>query len=217
MRMSERLLKLKVWLEKELCEGRQMKAPAPDFNIGEIVTQEPRVYLAWAPTRTDQTGLMTTDPVNVCPGIVVMPNHANAKLVEEKRFDRYNNVHRNQMLGQNLSVSILFSVYEPGIRLPGFVESVESGRPNMGLMKEGTEEGLLTLIDWMDDCMTKLLGAKSIPGTDLFVNEEKLVYSLYTDQDYVVDRRPIYYGFVNCELYGYANEKTPTGVEEYLI
>lgn len=124
MRMSERLIGLRKWLETELCKGRQMKAPAPDFNIGEIITQEPRVYLAWAPTRTDQTGNMRTDPVNVCPGIVVMPNHAHAKYVEEKRFDRYNNVHRNQNLGQTLSVSILFSVYEPGIRLPGFVESV---------------------------------------------------------------------------------------------
>ena len=170
MRMSKRLLGLKAWVEKELCEGRQMKAPAPDFDIGKIVTQEPRTYLAWAPTRTDQTGNMRADPVNVCPGIIIMPNHAKAKYVEEKRFDRYNDVHRNQMLGQGISVSILFSVYEPGIRMPGFVESVESGKPDLTLLQEGTEEGLITLIDWMDDAMSLMLGAKSIPGTDLFVS-----------------------------------------------
>lgn len=30
--------------------------------------------------------------------------------------------------------------------------------------------------------MELMLGAKSIPGTDLFVLEESMVYSLYTDQ-----------------------------------
>ena len=33
MRTSERLRKLKQWIEKELCEGREMKAPAPDMDI----------------------------------------------------------------------------------------------------------------------------------------------------------------------------------------
>ena len=32
-----------------------------------------------------------------------------------------------------------------------------------------------------------------------------MTYSLYTDQAYVVDRRPLYYGFVNAEFKGYAD------------
>ena len=139
MRMTERLVGLKQWFEKELCEGRVMKAPAEDFDISKIARQEPRVYLAWSPTRADQTGQMRTDPGNVCPGIVIMPNASHAKYVEEKRFDRFSGVHRTQDLGQQLSVSILFSVYEPGIRLPGFIQSAESGYADMSLLQEGTE------------------------------------------------------------------------------
>ena len=204
MRMTERMTRLKEWFQQELCDGRQLKAPAPDFDISKVTTQEPRVYLAWSPTRTDQTGQMRTDPGNVCPGIVIMPNAAHAKYVEEKRFDRYSNIKRPQEMGQQVSVSILFSVYEPGIRLPGFVDSVEAGRADLSLLQEGTEEGLFTLMNWMDDCMEKLLGQRMIPHTDLFLDETTLVYSLYTDQEYVVDRRPIYYGFVNCTFFAYA-------------
>ena len=124
--------------------------------------------------------------------------------MEEKRFDRYNNVHRPQEMGQHLAVSILFSVYEPGVRLPGFVDSVgEKGAGlDTSLILEGTEQGLFTLMNWMDDCMEKLLGQKMIPKTDLFVQEDTVTYSLYTDQSYVVDRRPIYYGFVNVVFGG---------------
>ena len=221
MRTRERLLGLKNWITTNLCEGREMKAPAPNMNIGEINKQEPQCYLGWAPARMDSTGQLREDPVSVCPGIIVMPNQAYAHYVEEKRFDRYNNVHRPPELGQHLSVSILFSVYEPGIRLPGFTDSVgKQGQGlDMSLIMEGTEEGLLTLTDWMDDCMECLLRDKSIPGTDLFLdeNENTMTYSLYTDQQYVVDRRPIYYGFINVDFKCYANVGTNSIVNELLI
>ncbi len=208
MRTRTRLLGLKKWLTTELCTGRVMKAPAPNMNIGEIVRQEPRVYLAWAPARMDSTGQLREDPASVCPGIIVMPNQSYAKYMEEKRFDRYNNVHRPPDMGQHFSVSILFSVYEPGVRLPGFIDSVgENGKGlDMSLIREGTEQGLFTLVDWMDDCMEGLLRDRSIPGTDLFLEENTMTYSLYTDQSYVVDRRPIYYGFINTTFGCYANE-----------
>ena len=208
MRTRTRLLGLKKWLTTELCTGRVMKAPAPNMNIGEIVRQEPRVYLAWAPARMDSTGQLREDPASVCPGIIVMPNQSYAKYMEEKRFDRYNNVHRPPDMGQHFSVSILFSVYEPGVRLPGFIDSVgENGKGlDMSLIMEGTEQGLFTLVDWMDDCMEGLLRDRSIPGTDLFLEENTMTYSLYTDQSYVVDRRPIYYGFINTTFGCYANE-----------
>lgn len=208
MRFSERLRALKEWATRELCQGRVMKAPGPEMNITEMVTQEPRCYLAWAPTRIDQTGRLQEDPVSVVPGIIILPNQAHAKYMEEQRFNRYNNVHRPSMMGQHLAVSILFCVYEPGIRLPGFVES--AGERGQGLdmtrIMEGTEQGLMTLINWMDDCMEKLLAQKSIPKTDLWVEETTMTYSLYTDQEYVVDRRPIYYGFVNVSFGCYADE-----------
>lgn len=219
MRTIERLLGLKRWAIKNLCTGREMKAPAPNQNLGEIVRQEPRCYLGFAPARADSTGRLQEDPVSVCPGIIIMPNSSYAKYMEEKRFDRYNNVHRPSMMGSHLGVSILFSVYEPGIRLPGFIDSVgEHGQGlDMSLMLEGTEQGLFTLLEWMDDCKEGLLRDKMIPGTDLSVEEETLVYSLYTDQSYVVDRRPIYYGFVNVSFNGYADQGANPSTNQYLL
>lgn len=218
MRTRERLKAIQKWIEKNLCEGRSMKAPG--MNITEIVYQKPLCHIAWEPSRPDVTGLMQrTDPINVCPGIIVMPNQSNAKNVEEKRFDRYSGIHRGQELGQNLSVSILFSVYEPGIRLPGFTEAMqpESGKDPLKYIMEGTEEGLFTLTDWMDDCLECLLRDKNIPGSDLFVEEATMTYSLYTDQNYVVDKRPIFYGYVNVIFYGYANEGTNSEINNLLL
>ena len=218
MRFSERLIRLKEWATKELCEGREMKAPAENMNISIIKTQEPKCYLGWAPGRVDQTGKIEEIPASVVPGILIMPNQAYAKYMEEKRFDRYNNVHRPSEMGQHLAVSILFSVYEPGVRLPGFVDSAgEKGKGlDMSLIVDGTEQGLLTVFNWMDDCMEKLLSQKSIPKTDLWVEEETVTYSLYTDQSYVVDRRPIYYGFVNVSFGCYADEGPNPGIDQYL-
>lgn len=217
MRTTERLRKLKAWIEKELCAGRMMKAPGPDMDITKIIRQEPKCYLGWQPARPDTSGFMGSDPVNVCPGILVMPNAAHAKYVDEKRFDRYSGVHRPAELAQTFSVSILFSVYEPGVRLPGFIDSAESEEGlDMRLLMEGTEEGLMTLVDWMDDCVQKLLGQRFIPQSDLFLKEASLAYSLYTDQSYVVDKRPIYYGFVNADFSCYADEGTNSVLDELL-
>lgn len=218
MRFSERLTGLKNWTYKELCKGRVMKAPAENMDIGTINRQEPKVYLAWAPARMDKAGNLKEIPLSTVPGILIMPNQTYAKYMEEKRFDRYNNVHRPQEMGQNLAVSILFSVYEPGVRLPGFVDSVgEKGAGlDTSLILEGTEQGLFTLMNWMDDCMEKLLGQKMIPKTDLFVQEDTVTYSLYTDQSYVVDRRPIYYGFVNVVFGCHVNEGYNPDIEKLL-
>ena len=211
MRTRERLTKLKDWTVRELCQGKQLKAPGPGMNIAEVSLKEPNCYLAWAPARMDQSGRLNygTLPESIIPGIIIMPNLSAVKNMEEKRFDRYSNIHRPQELGQTLNVNMLFCVYEPGIRMPGFSESVGANGDglDLGLLREGTEEGLFTLLDWMDDCKEKLLGVKLIPGTDLFLDEASMTYSLYTDQSYVQDRRPIYYGFINATFGCYAEER----------
>lgn len=218
MRTTERLRAIKQWAYENLCKGREMKAPAPNGDITKIVRQEPKVYLGWSPTRADKTGLAGDCPLTVYPGILIMPGAAYAKYVEEKRFDRNNGVNRAQELGQGLSVNILFGVYEPGIRLPGFIES--ANHPNgldMSRIMEGTEEGLFTLVDWMDDCISGLLAAKFIPHSDLFLDEASMIYSLYTDQSYVVDKRPLFYGFVNAKFNCYADDRNNSGIEQYLL
>lgn len=218
MRMTERLRAIKAFLEKELCEGREMKAPAPDYDITKIVRQQPRVYLGWLPTRPDESGNYAVDPTNVTPGIVVMPNTSYAQNPEEKRFDQYKGVHRTADMAQTLNVSILFSVYEPGIRLPGFIDSADEYGYGMDLSKlaEGTEEGLMTLMDWMDDCTQRLLGIKCIPGSDLFLKSTTLTSGLYAESSYIVDKRPIYYGFVNAEFFCYADMGTFDKIDELL-
>lgn len=217
MRTRQRLTGLKNWVQSELCQGREMKAPSPDMDVTQILRKEPKCYLAWTPSRPDKTGFLEDDLFNACPGIIIMPRTAHAKYVEEKRFDRYNNVHRSQDLGQNLSVDILFTVYEPGTRLPGFADSAtENSGPDIGLLMEGTEEGLFTLTDWMDECLEKLMAVKCIPGTDLFLNETTLAYGLYTDQSYVVDKRPLYYGFITVDFGGYAQEGVNPSINDYL-
>jgi len=218
VRTATRLKGLKDWAEKNLCQGREMKAPGPGGDITKVVRQTPRCYLGWYPARPDNSGFFAEpDPASVCPGILIMPRISYARKELEQRFDRYNKIKRNQDMGQTLSVDILFSVYEPGIRLPGFVEKYEStGQLDMKLLAEGTQEGLFTLFNWMDDCKEALLRDRHIEGTDLQVNDESIVYSLYSDQSYVVDKRPVYYGFVAVEFTCYADHPDQDRIGELL-
>lgn len=208
MRSWERLRKMKAFYQKELCEGRSFKSPKPqtgkNAQYGPLITDftmaEPRVFLGWQPMRPDEPGkVFPDDPTSVCPAITIMPSPSLVRYVEEHRFDRYNNIHRPQEMGQSLIVSMLFTIYEPGIRMPGFVESLESGKPDMSLLKDGTEEGVMTVMEWMDDAKELILRERHIPGTDLVLEDDNMVYGFYTDQQYIADRRPLYYGYINVE------------------
>ncbi len=219
MRFTERFRGLKEWTYHILCEGREMKAPAQNGDIAVINRQEPKVYLGWAPSMLDQTGQIRQDVSMVVPSITIMPTQSLGKYTEEKRFDRYNGIHRPQEMGQHLGVQFLFSIYEPGVRLPGFVHSAgEKGQDlDLELITEGTEQGFMTLMNWIDDGMEALVGTRIIPGTDMYVDDESLTYSLYTDQNYVVDRRPVYYGFITCTFGCYAEPGQHPELERYLI
>lgn len=215
MRMTERMKRLKEWAFKELCEGREYKAPSDNGDIGEIRRQEPKVWLGWAPSRMDVSFAYQTLPDTVVPGILIMPNMAMAKEAVEKKNGQY----RAMEMTQHVNVTFLFGIYEPGKRLPGFVNSMDKngGGMDMSLIREATEDGLLALQDWMDDCIEKLLGQKMIPHTDLAVDESSVSYSLYTDQGYVVDRRPLYYGFVSVDFICLANEENNQRINELLL
>lgn len=214
MLTRKRLLALKQWVYVNLCKGREMKAPGKDGDITQIRRQEPQVFLGWSPTRGDQTGFAGDCPLTVYPGILIMPTIGHAKYVEEKRFDRYNDVNRAQEMGQWLPVTILFGIYEPGTRLPGYVDG--DGNLDMSRIMEASEQGLLTLTDWMDDCKDKLLAAKTIPNSDLFLDESSMTYSPYTEQNYIVDKRPLFYGFVYAKFGCYADDRGNSSLEQYL-
>lgn len=205
----KRLLGLKKWAEENLCTGREwMKAPAKDGSLDEIIRQKPRVYIAWFPTRPDVTGLMPPEAVATAPSILIMPNASSPRFTKDQRTDSFRGVHRSRSFGQTLAVSMLFTTYEPGTRLPGFVQSVQGGSPDPENLMEATETGLFTLTDWMDEAMAKILKANLIPGTDLYIDEqmENDVYSLYTDSNFVQDKRPYFYGFLNIEFHAYADK-----------
>lgn len=202
MKTFERLKMLKKWTYDTICAGREMKAPGA--NIGEIVRQEPQVHLVFEPARPD--GKRQMELVSVTPGILILLNRANAKYEEEKRFDRYNGIHRLQSLGQQMAVSVLFCVYEPGTRERGFVDSYEKGKPDYSLVREATEKGLETLLNWMDEFKQNLINCKIIPESDLAVNDDSIVYDMFGDANYTTDKRPLYYGFVHATFDCYADD-----------
>ena len=208
MRTSERLRKLQDWTYRTICKGRMMKAPGPNMDIRVFTRQEPKVFLVYTPTRPDETDYgVDIDPLYVSPGIIIMPTAGYLKNMEEQRFDRYNNVHRSKEMGQTLSVQVLFFVFENGVRLPGFKESTETGSYDMTKIMEGTEEGLFTLMDWMDDFKDALLSQKTIPNTDMFLNEASSQYGLFSDQRFVADRRPAFIGIVTATFQCHADEE----------
>ena len=216
MRMTERLTKLAHWTYETVCRGREMKTPAPKMDITKIARQEPKVFIGYYPMRQDQTVWNEEEILNTAPSILLMPATSYVKYMEEQRFDRYNGVHRPKELGQSLSIQALFSVFEDGVRLPGFIDKAEQDEMDLSLLKEGTQEGLFTLLNWMDDFSTALLGQKMIPHTDLFVNEASMQYSLYTDQKYIADKRTLFYGFVNVTFQCYAEETPNKDFQKFL-
>jgi len=206
VRTEERLKKLRDWTYETVCKGRIMKAPAPNMDISKIVRQEPRAYIGYAPTRPDISIYSETDPLTAAPGIILAPVSGDVHYMEEKRFDRYNDVHRSKDMGQSLIVQAVFMVFEDGVRLPGFIDALERGEEfPMELLREGTEEGLFTLTNWMDDYKDALLSAGSIPGTDLVVNDEAFDYGWYSDQKFISDRRPVFIGMVTVKFQCYAD------------
>lgn len=212
MRYRGRMEGLKKWVEEELCKGRMLKTKGRDLS--EELFVEPKCYTHFYPMKPDGE---PEDISTTAPSILIMPKGGQGKYTPEQRFDRYNHVHRVQEFGQTFGVSMLFSVYEPGIRLPGFYES---GIDRMGLNPEyildGTDQGAFALFDWIDDAMEKILAVKTIPETDLTVNESTLVYAPYVDQEYIRDKRPIHYGFVNVEFYGHAGEDINNSISNLL-
>lgn len=217
MRTTERLDRFAEWTYENLCKGRKMKTPANGMDFSQIVKEEPKVYVGYYPMRPDETDEWAEqNAMNTSPSILIMPTHSYVKYMEEKRFDRYNNVHRPGMLGQGLNCQVLFSVYEDGVRMPGFIDKLEEGEFDKTLVREGTRDGLYTLLNWMDDFKSALLGVKFIPKTDLFLDEANMTYGLYADQKYITDKRPLYYGFVNVAFQCYADEAQNKELEDLL-
>ena len=221
MRTTERLDRLAEWTYNKLCKGRLMKSPASGMDFTKIEKVEPKVYVGYFPMRPEETAdgqaWQMPNELYTVPSILIMPTHSFVKYQEEKRFDRYSGINRPQELGQGLNCQVLFSMFEDGVRKPGFIQKVEdTGEYDLKLVREGTRDGLYMLLNWIDDFKAALLGEKFIPKTDLFLNEAEMTYGLYADQKYITDKRPLYYGFVNVAFQCYADEKQNHEIEKLL-
>lgn len=209
MRTYSRLEALKQWTFEEVCRGRKMKAQPPERDITRFEEPvEPRVFVAYAPKRFDESlKEFVIQAASTAPSITIMPDYSNVKYVEPQRFDQYKGVHRSQDYGQQLNVQVLFSVYQDDLRLPGFVDRYEQENEfELSLLREGTQEGLKALMDWMDDFKGKLLAQQTIPDTDMTLNEANFVYGMRADQKYIMDNRPIYYGLCAVNFYCVAEQ-----------
>lgn len=203
MRTYARLQALQRWTWERVCKGRRMKTEPPDRQITNWQEPvEPQVFIAYAPKRYDESlEELVEQAKSTAPSITIMPVGGNVRYVEEKRFDRYNNVHRLQDFGQQLNVQVLFTVYEDGVRLPGFIDKYEeTDEFDLSLVREGTQDGLQTLLDWMNDFNNGLLTQHIIPDSDLILDESNFVYGMRSDQKYIADTRPLYYGLVNVNF-----------------
>lgn len=102
--------------------------------------------------------------------------------------------------------------------MPGFIDKVEKDPEDfdISLIKEGTEEGFFRLLNWIDDFKKALLETQYIPGTDMLVNEESILYTLREDQKYMTDNRPMYNGFVNVQFFCYAEHGSNKEIKSIL-
>lgn len=216
MTTRQRLEALEKWAEERLCRGREYKSPYPDGDITRVKLTEPKVYLGWFPGRGPRTEDWEEAP-NEAPGILIAPGTTCGQKVEVRRFDENSRVRRPPELGQTVQISMMFCIYEPGVRKAGFEEMAEAEELDISRIDDGTREGLLTLTDWLDEAARQLLDTRCIPGSDLILQEETLTYGLYQDVGYIVDRRPFYYGFLNATFNAYAGEEPDAGVAELLL
>lgn len=201
MRTIHRMDELKRWTFDTICKGKQFKTPAKDGDVREVVRQEPQVFVGYFPTLLDSAGMAYLNAMNVVPSILLMPSVTYAENNEEQRFDRYSNVHSPKKAGHMLSLQALFSIYEDGVRLPGFIDSAEDyDGYDFDKIVDGSREGVGLLFNWMEEFSEQLLGVEYIPNTDMCVIHNSLRYRMISDQHYINDKRPIYYGLVEVDF-----------------
>lgn len=171
---------------------------APGESLGDIIYRRPEIYTAFYPDRTPAASMRAESGAYSAPSILMMLAPSNARNMEPERFDRRDGIIRPMDLGGKLGISLLFSVYEPGVRQPGF----DGNDPD--LIADPGAEGFFTVTDWMDEVSAALIAAQNVPGSDLFLWEGSLTYSPYMEGGYISDTRPIYYGIMNMVFGHYA-------------
>ena len=84
-------------------------------------------------------------------------------------------------------------------------------------MREGTQQGVKTIFGWMDDCKELLLARQLHSGhRPVSARGRMRLTALYTDQNFIVDKRPLYYGVMNVAFGCYADDGRNSELDEFL-
>lgn len=212
MKSAERLEAIKQFTYDKVCKGKSLKTPILNKGLTrndsdfKVKYTEPKVYVGLYPQKAENG-----EESKIAPSILILPGTSYSGKFKEKRFERYNNLHRQPDLMGELSVQWVFCVYDPGIRKKEYDGDIK--REDIG---ENTEAAIYTLTDWMDELQAYIMGQEIIEGTDLYVLYDSVRWSLLNSEGSVEDRRPYYYGVVEA-IYGTAvNRKENTSVNKLL-
>lgn len=192
MRYRQRLEKLRDWVLKTCCEGRSMKTPGKTEY--DVAWREPRCFLGNFPASAQG------ELFNVAPCILILPAGGLAEGDTSQYLDSRSGISRPKDMGATLQVQIVHVSYDPGERT-GIRKDDGRADPKQALIiNEDADEGMLALIDWMDDTMAALVGAKSITGSDLTIKEDTVGFEPFKENGALADRRPYYLGHVTVEF-----------------
>lgn len=203
MRTGQRLRGIREFLIKEIC-GKPMKRPTDKALDVEWV--KPDVYIGYYP---DYMEIDSLSP-RTAPAVLIIPKLMKANTVNDHRFDRYNNIVRSDEAEAELTVQIVLVLWDPGER----TRIAEMTQDPMQI--ESNSDGLMRMIDWLDELSAALNGTKYIPETDLMPRKETILYQPLMEMDRIVDKRPLYFGILECSFFGMVNEKPNESIKDLL-
>lgn len=190
MRTRQRMEGFGKWVRETLCEGRVMKAPVIGGRDYDVQWVQPRCF-----TGNLYPPFSSGEPYSVAPSILVMCGGGDGAGETSEYLDSRHKVHRPDDIAETLEFQLIHAIYEPGTRTGQKTDGRDEPHAALDICDE-MDEGTLALMDWMDDTKAALLGADSIPGTDLVVKRRSVRWEPLKENGAVSDRRPVYLGVV---------------------
>ena len=196
MRNRERFQKFGEWVRENCCKGREMKTPVTGGRDYDVKWAEPQCFVG------NLYPLMSAraDAASVTPSILVMCGGGDGAGETSEYLDSRQHINRPDEVGETLEFQLVHAIYEPGTRTGKMTGERETPHESME-WNDLCDEGSMVLVDWMDDTKAALLGADSIPGTDLIIRRKSVRWEPLKENGAVADRRPFYMGVVavTCE------------------
>lgn len=170
MTLEQRIDAVKYFLETHVCDGLKLKIPN-DKNVYDVAYGSPKAFATFIPPKDKLPG----DLNYPAPSVVVMP------LRDEE----------NERDGKVLT-RLLFTVYDPGTRLPGAMEHEKPEYIGMD------HEGWRGLLNFMERARQALRKARVIGDMEL---DFPLKRGLFNEEDSTPDFRPYYMGWMDVPFH----------------